>query len=93
MPFVWAMWIAWAVFVVFMAAMYLYRSILTKNEDDQIFLDDSFEQEKAEQAAIAAKVAKVDPLVRVSWRLVIAVSTLVIVYYVRDILVKLDVIG
>ncbi len=66
MPFVWAMWIVWAVFVVFMAAMYLYRSILTKNEDDQIFLDGSFEHEKAEQAAIAAKVAKVDPLVRVS---------------------------
>ena len=86
MSFVWAMWIVWAVFVVFMAAMYLYRSILTKNEDDQIFLDDSFEHEKAEQAAIAAKVAKVDPLVRVSWRLVIAISILVIVYYVRDIL-------
>ena len=93
MPFVWAMWIVWAVFVVFMAALYLYRSSVAKNEDDQIFLDDSFEQERAEQAAIAAKVAKVDPLLRVSWRLVIAVSTLVIIYYVRDILIKLDVIG
>ncbi len=91
MSFVWAMWIVWAVFVVFMAAMYLYRSSVAKNEDDQIFLDDSFEHERAEQAAIAAKVAKVDPLLRVSWRLVIAVSTLVIIYYVRDILIKLDV--
>ena len=61
--FVPVMWIVWSAFVIIMAALYIYRSSLTKNEEDQIFLDDSFEHEKAEQAVIAAKVAKIEPLV------------------------------
>jgi phage shock protein PspC (stress-responsive transcriptional regulator) len=87
------MWIVWVVFVVFMAALYIYRSFLTKNEEDQIFLDDSFDKEKAEQEAIIARVAKVEPLVRVAWILVVAMSIMVIVYYVRDILLQFHVFG
>ena len=79
------MWIVWAVFVVFMAALYIYRSFLTRNEEDQIFLDDSFDQEKAEQAVITRQAAKVAPLVRLAWLLVAVMSIVVIVYYVRDI--------
>ncbi len=86
--FVLVMWIVWAVFVVFMAALYIYRSFLTRNEEDQIFLDDSFDQEKAEQAVIVAKAAKVAPLVRLAWLLVAVMSIVVIVYYVRDIFVQ-----
>jgi preprotein translocase subunit SecG len=93
MSFVSVMWIVWAVFAVFMAALYIYRSNLTKNEEDQIFLDDSFDNEKAEQAAITAKVAKIEPLVRVAWILVVAMSIVVIVYYVRDILMQFHAFG
>jgi membrane protein YdbS with pleckstrin-like domain len=88
MSFVLVMWIVWTVFVVFMAALYIYRSYLTKNEEDQIFLDDSFDSEKAEQEVIVAKVAKVEPLVRIAWILVVAMSIVVIVYYVRDVLLQ-----
>ena len=93
MSFVSVMWIVWAVLAVFMAALYIYRSNLTKNEEDQIFLDESFEQEKAEQEVIAARVAKIEPLVSVSRWLVVAMSVVVIVYYVRDILLQLHIIG
>ena len=43
--FVPVMWIIWSAFVLFMAVLYIYRSSLTKNEEDQIFLDDSFAHE------------------------------------------------
>ena len=71
MTFVPVMWTVWSAFVVFMAALYLYRSSLTKNEADQIFLDDSFSHEQAEQAVITRKIAKVEPVVRVTRWLVV----------------------
>jgi hypothetical protein len=86
------MWTVWAAFVVFTAAVYLYRSSLTRDEEDQIFLDDSFEHEKAAQAVIVSRVAKVEPLVRVGRLLVIAMTAVVIVYYAHDIMVQLHLI-
>jgi len=91
--FVPVMWTVWSGFVVFMAGLYIYRSSLTKNEEDQIFLDDSFAQEQAEQAVIASKVAKVEPMVRIARWLVIGMSVIVIAYYVRDILLQLHLIN
>jgi hypothetical protein len=87
-----AVWSVWSAFALFMAAMYIYRSNLTRDEEDQIFLDESFDHEKAQQAAISAKVAKIEPLVRVSHWLVGVMSVVVILYYVRDILLQLNVI-
>jgi len=89
MSFAPLMWIIWSVFVVFAAALYIYRSNLTKNEEDQIFLDDSFAHEKAEQAVITAKVSRVEPVVRVARWLVLVMTVFVIAYYVRDIFVQL----
>ena len=92
MTFVPVMWTVWSAFVVFMAALYIYRSSLTKNEEDQIFLDDSFSHEQAEQAVIASKVAKVEPMVRIARWLVVGMTVIVIAYYVRDILLQLHLI-
>ena len=90
--FVPVMWTVWSAFVVFMAALYIYRSNLTKNEEDQIFLDDSFSHEQAEQAAIVSKVAKVEPMVRIARWLVVGMTAVVLTYYVRDILLQLHLI-
>jgi hypothetical protein len=90
--FVPVMWIIWSAFVVFMAVLYIYRSSLSKNEEDQIFLDDSFEHEKAEQAVIATKLAKVEPVVRLARWLVVAMTVFVIAYYVRDILLQFHIL-
>jgi hypothetical protein len=92
MTFVPVMWIIWSAFVVVLAAMYIYRSSLTKNEADQIFLDDSFSHEQAEQAVIASKVAKVEPMVRIARWLVVGMTIVVIGYYVRDIMLQLHLI-
>ncbi len=90
--FVPVMWIVWSAFVMILAALYIYRSSLTKDEEDQIFLDDSFEHEKSEQAVIVAKVSKVEPLLGVARWIVIVATVFVAAYYVRDILIQLNVI-
>jgi hypothetical protein len=92
MTFVPIMWTVWSAFVVFMAAIYIYRSSVSKNEEDQIFLDDSFAHEQAEQAVIASKVARVEPMVRIARWLVIGMTVVVLAYYVRDILLQLHLI-
>ena len=85
MTFVPMMWVVWSAIVVITAALYLYRSSLTKDEEDQIFLDDSFSHEKTAQAAIIAKVSKVEPILKVALWLVALGTLFVIGYYVYDI--------
>jgi hypothetical protein len=91
MTFVPVMWTLWGVIVGSMLLLHIYRSSLEKNEDDQIFLDDSFEHEKAAQSLIVAKVHKIEPAIRVAKWLAVGMSVIVIVYYIRDILVQLNV--
>jgi hypothetical protein len=86
------MWSVWGAVVVLMLSLHIYRSSLEKNEDDQIFLDDSFEHEKAAQMAIVAKVQKVEPALRVAKWLALAMTIVVILYYIYDILLQLNVI-
>jgi hypothetical protein len=87
------MWTMWCLLVAVMAALYIYRSSLTRDEEDQIFLDDSFEHEKTAQAAIVAKVNKVEPLIRVAQWMVAGMTVIVLAYYIRDILVHLNVLS
>jgi hypothetical protein len=93
MTFAPVMWTVWCALVAVMAALYLYRTSLTRDEEDQIFLDDSFDHEKTAQAAIVAKVSKVEPVLRVAQWMVAGMTVIVLAYYVRDILVHLNVIG
>jgi hypothetical protein len=92
MTFVPIMWSLWGAFVFLMLSLHIYRSSLEKNEDDQIFLDDSFDHEKAAQMAIVARVNKVQAPLRVAKWLALAMTLVVIVYYIRDILMQLNVI-
>jgi len=78
------MWIIWGVMVLLTAGLYIYRSSLTKDEEDQIFLDDSFQHEQAAQAAIVARVNKVSPLLHVALWLAAVATVFVIGYYVVD---------
>jgi len=78
------MWIVWGVLVLLTIALYIYRSSLTRDEEDQIFLDDSFQHEQATQAAITSKVSKVQPVLHLALWLVAAATLFVIGYYVFD---------
>ena len=91
--FVPVMWAIWCVLVVVMIALHVYRTSLTRDEEDQVFLDDSFEQEKAAQEVIVSKVNKIQPALHLSNWLVGAMSLFIVAYYIRYILLTLRVIG
>ena len=86
MTFVLVMWSVWGALVLLMAVSHVYRSTLTRDEEDQIFLDDSFEHEKVTQAAIVAKVSRVDPIVHSLHYAVAAASAVVVAYYIYEII-------
>ena len=82
------MWAVWGVLTVAAVALYLYRSSLTRDEEDQIYLDDAFQHERSAQEAIVAKVGKIEPALRVAVWLVAAWTLLVVAYYIWDIVVQ-----
>src|ERR1035437_5049893 len=79
------MWSIWGALILILAVLYLYRSRLERDEEDQIFLDDSFNHVKSQQAAILDKVNKIQPAFRVSMGLAGAATLFVIAYYVWDV--------
>jgi hypothetical protein len=92
MTFVPILWSVWGAVVALMLSLHIYRGSLEKNEDDQIFLDDSFDHEKAAQMAIVAKVQRIEPALRVAKWLALVMTIVVIIYYIRDILVQLNIV-
>ena len=85
MSLVLMMWSVYGALVAITAVLYIYRGRLQRDEEDQIFLDDSFEHEKAEQEAIVARVNKIEPSLRVMKWLVAVATVIVIAYYIWDI--------
>jgi hypothetical protein len=80
------MWTIWGALVLLLAAVWLYRSRLERDEEDQIFIDDAFSHERTAQAAIVAKVNKVQPIMRVMLIVTGAATLFVIGYYIYDII-------
>jgi hypothetical protein len=78
------MWSVWGGLVLILFALKVYTVRLTRDEDDQVILDDSFNHLRAEQAAIVAKVHKVQPFERTTLWLVVAMTLVVAVYYGID---------
>ena len=57
--------IAWGALTVVLVILLIYRSTLTMQEDDQLFLDESASAMAKEQRELMAKVNKITPLVKV----------------------------
>jgi len=60
------MWpfVAWGVVTTVLIILLIYRSTLTMQEDDQLFLGESESHMEKEQIEIMAKVNKITPLVK-----------------------------
>ncbi len=82
-PVIWAIW---GLLVVLMLALKVYSGRLSRDEDDQLILADAFSNLKSEQAAIADKVHRIEPIRRATFWLVIVATVGVVVYYGFDIL-------
>lgn len=78
------LWIAWAVVTTVLLALLVYRSNLTRYEEDQLFLDDASEHQHKEQETILKKVNRIQPFVR-AFTVTTCVMTVAIVgIYVYD---------
>jgi len=75
------MWIVWALVALTTIVIMGYRSNLTRNEDTQVFLDEAFAHEKAVQGQIAAKLERLQPIVRASLTATGIMSAIVVAYY------------
>src|SRR6476661_11299318 len=62
-PMIW-MLIVWGVLTAVLIVLLIYRSTLTMQEDDQLFLGDSESHMEQEQIQLMHKVNKINPLVR-----------------------------
>jgi uncharacterized membrane protein len=80
------MWGIWAALVMLLLALKIYAGRLSRDEDDQLVLDDSFQHVREEQAAIAARLQRLQPMVRTVLYLVGIATLFVAVYYIRDII-------
>jgi len=78
-------WSVWGASILLMAVVILYASRLGRNEEDQLFLADSSSHEKSEQSAIAARVAKIQPLKKTTYILAVVMTLLLVAYYALDI--------
>jgi hypothetical protein len=58
--------IAWGIVTGFLLILLFYRSTLTRQEDDQLFIDESSSSRATEQRELIAKVNKVNPLVKMA---------------------------
>jgi hypothetical protein len=56
--------IAWGAVTVLLITLLFYRSTLTRQEDDQLFIDESASSMAANQRELLAKVNKLTPLIR-----------------------------
>ena len=79
------MWSVWAALVVITAALFLYRSSLTKDEEDQIFLDDSF-RSREDRPGSDHRQGEQDPADAAAAMWVVGVATLFVIgYYIVDV--------
>ena len=56
--------IAWGVVTGVLLILLFYRSTLTRQEDDQLFIDESSSSRATEQSQLIARVNKINPLVK-----------------------------
>jgi hypothetical protein len=56
--------IVWGVVTGVFLMLLFYRSTLTRQEDDQLFIDESSSSRATEQRQLIAKVNKINPLVK-----------------------------
>jgi hypothetical protein len=78
------MWTVWGALALIVAGVHFYKSRLERDEDDQIFLDDSFDHMRTANAAIVARVQKVEPIERAALWAAVAATLFVIGYYIVE---------
>jgi hypothetical protein len=84
MSYIMLMWTVWGILTVVFLGLLMYRGNVTRNEEDQLFLDDTNQIEHGEQEEILRKATKIEPVIRI-WGGITGLVTIAIVgFYVYD---------
>ncbi|MFP5277077.1 MAG: hypothetical protein ACLGPM_08175 [Acidobacteriota bacterium] len=78
-------WVVWCVLLLLFTVVSLIAGRLARDEDDELILHESLDHVRQEQAAIVARLHRVEPLKRMLMWLLLAVTLIVIGYYALDI--------
>jgi hypothetical protein len=79
------MWSVWGAIVILFILVKVVTGRVARDEDSQIFLGDAMQQEKSAQAAIAAKVDRIEPVRKAVLGLLGIATLFVIGYYAFDV--------
>jgi hypothetical protein len=85
MPLLPVMWVVWGLFLLVFIAFKVYVSRISRNEDDQLVLQESSAHLRTEQEAILARVEKAKPIGNTLLGLLSVMTICVAGYYVMDI--------
>ena len=84
MPSIPLMWVAWGALLLVFIAFKVYVSRISRNEDDQLVLQDSSDHLRKEQEAIHARVKRTKPVGNMLLGLLSVMTIYVAGYYVID---------
>ena len=77
-------WIVWAAVITFLLVLLVYRSNLTRYEEDQMFLDECANHQKKEQEELMAKVDKIQPVIRIVTGATCVLTVCILGVYIWD---------
>ncbi len=85
MQFAPVMWVVWSALLLLFAIVHVIVGRLARDEDDEVILHDSLDRVRQEQAAITARLERVEPVKRTLMWLLVAMTLVVIAYYALDV--------
>ena len=85
MQFAPVMWVVWSALLLLFAIVHVIVGRLARDEDDEVILHDSLDRVRQEQAAITARLERVEPVKRALMWLLVAMTLVVIAYYALDV--------
>jgi hypothetical protein len=84
MQFSTVLWTIWGVLTGSYAIIRIYEMGLGRDEEDLVLLHEGLSNAQAEQAAIAARLNRVEPIKRKMMWVVFSMSLVVVTYYIVD---------
>ena len=84
MSYVLIIWTVWIALGLILLGLLLYRSTITRNEEDQIFLDDATTMQHKEQEEILRRVKPVERMIRIFGGAEGLATLAIVAFYVMD---------
>lgn len=84
MNYVIVIWAVWGVLGVVLLGLILYRSNITRYEDDQLFLDDAAAMQHHEQEEILRRVKPIERMIRICGGAEGLATLAIVAFYLMD---------